>query len=68
VSDDVPQNQDESGNCAAPACTTPGGAFTLERDGEIYEFCSERVQGARSTASYGMMPRPPSHLAVSAVA
>jgi hypothetical protein len=40
----------------------------LERDGEIYEFCSERVQGARSTASYGMMPRPPSHLAVSAVA
>jgi len=27
--------------CAAPGCTNPGGAFTSERDGLIYEFCSE---------------------------
>jgi hypothetical protein len=27
--------------CAAPACTNPGGAFTCERGGQIYEFCSE---------------------------
>jgi hypothetical protein len=25
----------------APGCTNPGGAFTSERDGEVYEFCSE---------------------------
>jgi hypothetical protein len=27
--------------CAAPGCTSPGGAFTTERGGLIYEFCSE---------------------------
>ena len=27
--------------CAAPDCTNPGGAFTSERGGLIYEFCSE---------------------------
>jgi hypothetical protein len=25
----------------APGCTNPGGAFTSERDGRIYQFCSE---------------------------
>jgi YHS domain-containing protein len=35
---------DQSGEgpvCAAPGCTNPGGAFTSERDGRIYQFCSE---------------------------
>jgi YHS domain-containing protein len=28
--------------CEAPGgCTNPGGAFTSERDGRIYQFCSE---------------------------
>jgi YHS domain-containing protein len=28
--------------CEAPdGCTNPGGAFTSERDGRMYEFCSE---------------------------
>jgi hypothetical protein len=42
----VPQNQDQSGNCAAPGCTNPGGAFTSERDGRMYEFCSEACRAA----------------------
>jgi hypothetical protein len=27
--------------CDAAGCTNPGGPFTSERDGRIYEFCSE---------------------------
>jgi hypothetical protein len=27
--------------CEAPECTNPGGAFTTERGGRIYQFCSE---------------------------
>jgi hypothetical protein len=52
VSDDVPQDEDENENCAAPGCTNPGGAFTSERDGRIYEFCSEECRAAfeRSTS------------------
>jgi hypothetical protein len=46
VSDDVPQNPDQSGNCAAPGCTNPGGAFTSEGDGQMYEFCSEACRAA----------------------
>jgi hypothetical protein len=46
VSDDVPQNQEQSGNCEAPGCTNPGGAFTSERDSRIYEFCSEACRTA----------------------
>ena len=46
VSDDVPQNQDQSRKCEASGCTNPGGAFTSERDGEIYEFCSEACRAA----------------------
>jgi YHS domain-containing protein len=46
VSDDIPQVQDQSGNCAAPGCTNPGGAFTLERDGQMYQFCSEACRAA----------------------
>jgi hypothetical protein len=46
VSDDVPQNEDESGDCEAPGCTNSGGAFTSERDGRIYEFCSEACRAA----------------------
>jgi hypothetical protein len=32
--------------CAAPGCTNPGGAFTSERGGLIYEFCSQGLQNA----------------------
>jgi hypothetical protein len=32
--------------CEAPGCTNPGGAFTSERDGRIYEFCSEACRAA----------------------
>ena len=42
----VPQNQHESRNCAAPGCKNPGGAFTSERDGQVYEFCSEACRAA----------------------
>jgi YHS domain-containing protein len=35
-----------SGVCAAPGCTNSGGAFTSERDGQIYEFCSEACRAA----------------------
>jgi hypothetical protein len=27
--------------CEAPECTNPGGAFTSECGGQIYQFCSE---------------------------
>jgi hypothetical protein len=33
-------------NCEAPGCTNPGGAFTSERGGRIYEFCSEACRAA----------------------
>jgi ribosomal protein L24E len=46
MSDVVPENQDQSGKCAAPNCTNLGGAFTSERDGRIYEFCSEACRAA----------------------
>ena len=42
----VPQNQDQGVSCAAPDCTNPGGAFTSERDGQVYEFCSEACRAA----------------------
>jgi hypothetical protein len=32
--------------CEAPGCTNPGGAFTSERDGRIYQFCSEGCRAA----------------------
>ena len=32
--------------CAALGCTNPGGAFTSERDDQIYEFCSEACRAA----------------------
>jgi hypothetical protein len=42
VIDDIPAGPGpERGLGAAPGCTNPGGAFTFERDGEIYELCSE---------------------------
>lgn len=31
---------DEFDGCEALGCTNPGGAFTSERDGRIYQFCS----------------------------
>jgi hypothetical protein len=36
----------ESGKCDAAGCTNLGGAFTSERDGRIYEFCSEVCRAA----------------------
>jgi hypothetical protein len=36
----------QSRNCEGPGCTNPGGAFTSERDGQIYEFCSEACRAA----------------------
>jgi YHS domain-containing protein len=39
--------------CAAPGCTNPGGAFTFERDGRIYEFCSEDCR-----ARFESVPQP----------
>jgi hypothetical protein len=42
----VPQNQDQSGKCAASGCNNSGGAFTSERAGRIYEFCSEACRAA----------------------
>jgi hypothetical protein len=30
--------------CDAPDCKNPGGAFTSERGGRIYEFCSEECR------------------------
>jgi hypothetical protein len=38
--------QQQSENCEAPGCTEPGGAFTSERDGQVYEFCSEACRVA----------------------
>jgi hypothetical protein len=35
-----------SRNCEAAGCTNPRGAFTLERDDRIYEFCSEACRAA----------------------
>jgi hypothetical protein len=36
-----PAFTNEGVTCEAPGCTNPGGAFTAERDGGIYQFCSE---------------------------
>ena len=35
-----------SRNCEAAGCTNPRGAFTLERNDRIYEFCSEACRAA----------------------
>jgi hypothetical protein len=40
MSDDQGNRLDRQ-TCEAPDCTNPGGAFTSERDGRIYQFCSE---------------------------
>jgi len=46
VCDNVPQNQDQRGNCEASGCTNPRGEFTSDRDGRMYEFCSEACRAA----------------------
>jgi hypothetical protein len=51
VSDDTQRDNQlhihqQSRNCEAPGCTNAGGAFTSERDGRIYEFCSEACRAA----------------------
>jgi hypothetical protein len=39
--------------CEAPECTNPGGAFTSERGGRIYQFCSEACR-----AKFENIPQP----------
>jgi hypothetical protein len=36
--------------CEAPGCTNPGGAFTSERDGRIYQLCSEACRAKFESA------------------
>jgi ribosomal protein L24E len=44
--DDQLHRAPQSGKCDGPGCTNSGGAFTSERDGRIYEFCSEACRAA----------------------
>jgi hypothetical protein len=51
VSDDTERDKQlhiyqQSQNCEAPGCTNPAGAFTSERDRQVYEFCSEACRAA----------------------
>jgi hypothetical protein len=42
----IQQQSGAGSTCDAPDCKNPGGAFTSERDGQVYEFCSEACRAA----------------------